>query len=147
MFDIDSALRTLIERGGSDLHLKVNSPPVVRLQGELAHLEGFSPLTPEETEAALRHIAEARSLSEFEEAGEADFSYSISGLSRFRVNVFKQRGLYSVVMRRVVPAPPVIESLAAETDPHTGLDATGGCKVATVSHGDRRPQNGEPATP
>src|SRR5262245_16286139 len=101
MFEIDTALRTLIERGGSDLHVKVSAPPIVRLHGELAHLEGFGPLSPEETEKAFHHIAEERSIAEYEEAGEADFSYSISGLSRFRVNVFKQRGSISIVCRAI----------------------------------------------
>jgi twitching motility protein PilT len=50
MFEIDSALRTLVERGGSDLHVKVGVPPTVRLHGELAHLEGYEPLTAEDTE-------------------------------------------------------------------------------------------------
>src|SRR3954449_1807179 len=83
MFEIDSALRTLVERGGSDLHVKVGVPPTVRLQGELTHLEGFPALTSEDTADALDHIAEARSKEEFEQAGEADFSYAIRGLSRF----------------------------------------------------------------
>jgi twitching motility protein PilT len=123
MFEIDSALRTLIERGGSDLHIKVKSPPIVRLHGELAHLEGYQPLTPEETEKAFHEIAEVRSQTEFEEAGEADFSYAISGLSRFRVNVFKQRGTISIVCRAIpfdirsveeLGLPSVVTQLADE---------------------------------
>ena len=92
MFEIDPALRTLVERGGSDLHVKVGVPPTIRLHGELAPLEGYQPLSGEDTEKAFHDIAEVRSLTEFEQDGEADFSYSISGLSRFRVNAFKQRG-------------------------------------------------------
>ena len=59
MFDIDTALRTLIEREGSDLHVKVGAPPIARLHGELAHLEGYQPLTPEDSERAFREMAEA----------------------------------------------------------------------------------------
>ena len=81
MFDIDSALRTLVEREGSDLHVKVAAPPIVRLHGELMPLEGYGPLSAEDTEKAFHDIAEVRSLTEFEEDGEADFSYSIPGLS------------------------------------------------------------------
>ncbi len=123
MFDIDSALRTLIEREGSDLHIKVNAPPIVRLHGELAHLEGYQPLTGEDTEKALRDIAEPRSLNEFEEDGEADFAYAISGLARFRVNAFKQRGSISIVCRAIpfeirsieqLGLPDVVRSLAEE---------------------------------
>src|SRR5262245_28765033 len=101
MFDIDSALRTMVEREGSDLHVKVGVPPTARMHGELAHLEGYQPLTAEETEAAFKHMAEARSLAEFEEAGEADFSYALADVSRFRVNVFRQRGTTSIVCRAI----------------------------------------------
>src|SRR5689334_4729552 len=123
MFEIDSALRTMVEREGSDLHVKVGAPPTVRLHGELAPLEGYQPLTPEETERALQGIAEPRSVGEFEEAGEADFSYAIEGLSRFRVNVFKQRGSISIVCRAIpfeirsvddLGLPPVVTRLADE---------------------------------
>ena len=58
MFDIDSALRTLIERDGSDLHVKVGVPPTARLHGELAPLEGYQPLRPDDTEKAFQDMAE-----------------------------------------------------------------------------------------
>ncbi|MGB7686613.1 MAG: type IV pilus twitching motility protein PilT [Solirubrobacterales bacterium] len=123
MFEIDSALRTLIEREGSDLHVKVNAPPIIRVHGELAPLEGYQPLSPEETEKAFRDIAEPRSQAEFEQGGEADFSYSVPGFSRFRVNAFKQRGSVSIVCRAIpfdirsveeLGLPPVVTSLAEE---------------------------------
>jgi twitching motility protein PilT len=123
MFDVDSALRTLIERGGSDLHIKVGVPPTVRLHGELAPLEGFQPLEPKDTEQAFHDMGEVRSLTEFEECGEADFSYSIKGLSRFRVNAFRQRGSISIVCRAIpfdirsvddLGLPPVVTKLAEE---------------------------------
>jgi twitching motility protein PilT len=123
MFDIDSALRTLIERDGSDLHVKVGVPPTARLYGELAPLEGYQPLRPNDTEKAFQDMAEVRSLTEFEECGEADFSYSIKGLSRFRVNAFKQRGSISIVCRAIpfdirsveeLGLPSVVTKLAEE---------------------------------
>jgi len=123
MFDIDSALRTLIERDGSDLHVKVSAPPTVRLHGELTPLEGYQPLTDKDTEKAFHDIAEVRSLTEFEQDGEADFSYSIPGVSRFRVNTFKQRGSISIVCRAIpfeirsveeLGLPPVVTRLAEE---------------------------------
>src|SRR6188472_4540732 len=123
MFEIDKALRTLIEREGSDLHVKVNSKPIIRQHGELVFLEGYEPLTEEDTEKAFHDIAEVRSLTEFEEAGEADFSYSIPGLSRFRVNTFKQRGSISIVCRAIpfdirsvddLGLPTVVTKLAEE---------------------------------
>src|SRR5665811_1479170 len=101
MFEIDSALRTLVERGGSDLHVKVAAPPTIRLHGELTPLEGHQPLSGEDTEKAFHAIAEVRSQTEFEADGEADFSYAIPGLSRFRVNTFRQRGSTSIVCRAI----------------------------------------------
>ena len=71
MFEIDKALRTLIEREGSDLHVKVNAPPIIRQHGELMPLEGYEQLSGEDTEKAFHDIAEVRSLTEFEEDGEA----------------------------------------------------------------------------
>src|SRR4051794_9330818 len=123
MFDIDSALRTLVERGGSDLHVKVGVPPTVRLHGELCPLEGYEPLQPKDSEQAFHDIAEVRSLTEFEESGEADFSYSIPGLSRFRVNAFRQRDSVSIVCRAIpfeirsveeLGLPEVVTDLAEE---------------------------------
>ena len=123
MFEIDSALRILVERGGSDLHVKVGVPPTARLHGELAPLEGYPVLKPEDTEHAFHDIAEVRSLTEFEECGEADFSYSVPGLSRFRVNAFKQRDSVSIVCRAIpfeirsvedLGLPSVVTSLAEE---------------------------------
>ncbi len=123
MFDIDSALRILVEREGSDLHLKVGSPPVARMLGQLIPLEGFGDLADADTEQALGAIAEARSLSEFEDEGEADFSYALEGVSRFRVNAFKQRGSTSIVCRAIpftirsiddLGLPEVVRSLAEQ---------------------------------
>jgi twitching motility protein PilT len=123
MFEIDSALRTLVERDGSDLHVKVASPPMLRLHGELVPLEGHAPLSGEETEKTFHEMAEVRSQTEFEADGEADFSYSIPGVSRFRVNAFKQRGSVSIACRAIpfeirsveeLGLPPVVTSLAEE---------------------------------
>jgi twitching motility protein PilT len=101
MFEIDAALRTLVEREGSDLHVKVAAPPTIRLHGELAALDGYEPLSDKDTEKAFHDIAEVRSLTEFEEAGETDFSYALPGVSRFRVNAFRQRGSISIACRAI----------------------------------------------
>jgi twitching motility protein PilT len=123
MFDIASALKTLVEREGSDLHVKVDSPPIARMHGELIPLEGFGVLSAEDTERAFRDIAEERSLTEFEEDGEADFAFALPDVSRFRVNVFKQRGAISIVCRAIpfkirsideLGLPEVVRSLAEE---------------------------------
>src|SRR6201996_3901150 len=123
MFDIATALRTLVQREGSDLHVKIDSPPVARMHGDLIPLEGFGKLSAEDTKQAFHDIAEPRSLTEFEADGEADFSYAVPGVSRFRVNVFKQRGAISIVCRAIpfqirsiddLGLPPVVRELAEE---------------------------------
>ncbi len=123
MFDIDSALRFLVEGGGSDLHVKVPATPMVRIDGELTPVPGSEPLAPEDTEQALRHIAVETALEEFQQVGEADFSYQVPGLSRFRVNAFRQRGSIAIVCRAIpfqvrtvddLGLPEVIRTLADE---------------------------------
>ena len=115
MFDIDAALHWLVEREGSDLHVKVPAPPMARIHGELRPIEGAEPLTAEDTEAALRahphRRAPARRSSTRD--GEADFSYAIPGLSRFRVNAFRQRGYVSIACRAIPFQVRTIDDLGA----------------------------------
>jgi twitching motility protein PilT len=102
MFDIESALRTVVEMGGSDLHVKVGSPPIIRVDGELAPLDGAQPLNDEDTQRALGVIlSDERRRTEFTEIGEADFAYAIKNVSRFRVNAFRQRGSVSIACRAI----------------------------------------------
>jgi twitching motility protein PilT len=101
-FDIDAALRYVVDREGSDLHVKVDSPPMARVHGALQPIDGSEPLTEQETEAALEHILTDQGLlQEFATEGEADFSYELSGISRFRVNAFRQRGSVSIACRAI----------------------------------------------
>jgi twitching motility protein PilT len=121
--DVVEALTRLVALGGSDLHMKVPSPPMARLDGALIPLDEES-LTPQDTEQALKTIlVDERKLREFMEAGEVDFAYAIPGLSRYRVNAFRQRGSISLVCRAIPYAvrtidelnlPPVIRELAEE---------------------------------
>jgi twitching motility protein PilT len=125
MFQLDEALRWIVENEASDLHLKVKSPPLGRVHGTLRPLGQWEPLTNEDTERVVHEMIgdHADKRSEFEDENEVDFSYAIPGLARFRVNAFRQRGTVSVVMR-VIPygvktvaelgLPPVISELADE---------------------------------
>ena len=75
MFDIDHALRTLVERGGSDLHLKVAAPPMTRIDGLLSPIEGQEPLTAAETQGAVHHMLDDPvKLEELATEHEVDFS-------------------------------------------------------------------------
>jgi len=124
VFDIDKALCTLVQLGGSDLHLKVQRRPMTRVDGELRPIESDDPLTPEDTKnAVLTMLHDPIKLGELDNEHEVDFSYSITGIARFRVNAFLQRGSLSLVCRAIphtirsvsdLKLPPVISSLAEE---------------------------------
>ena len=108
-FDLDHALRYLIAAEGSDLHLKVPSYPLIRLHGHLEPIAGTERLFPEDTRQALAQmLQDPDKIAEFEAENEVDFSYSVEGLGRFRVNAFLQRGSVSIVMRAI---PVVIKSV------------------------------------
>jgi twitching motility protein PilT len=123
-FDLQRTLQKVVDKGGSDLHLKVPAPPLVRVQGKLQPVEDEEPFTPADTERVLREmLTSSERLSEFARDGEIDFSYTVGGLARFRVNAFRQRGSISVALR-VVPfgiktveelgLPEVVSKLAEE---------------------------------
>lgn len=108
---IDGLVSKLVELGGSDLHLKAGAPPMVRVDGLLDALEGEEVLRPVDTEEVLREIIPDVMNKEFSEDGEADFSYAVGGVGRFRVNAFRQRGSISIVMRFIPFGVPKFEDL------------------------------------
>ena len=87
-------LHAAVERGASDVHLKVGQPPIIRFDGELQPLEGWPPLDTLELEELVREVGAslAPRLATFERTGELDTAYQRPGLPRFRVNAFRQRG-------------------------------------------------------
>jgi len=112
MFDIDAALMRLIELEGSDLHLKVPARPIIRRHGMLEPLEGAEPLKHEDTESTLFQILrDEAKLESFRNEREVDFSYSIPGVARFRVNAFVQRGSVSLVLRAIPFEIKTVEEL------------------------------------
>src|SRR3954453_8344939 len=143
--DLHATLRTAVDSGASDIHLKSGQPPVARRDGLLERLEGFAPLTEADLEQALAQITVGlpKQLEGFQNTGELDMAYTAEGLPRFRVNVFRQRGHISFAFRAIpkkVPTfgdlflPPGVERLAEE---HRGLvlvtGATGSGKTTTLA--------------
>ena len=108
---LEDLANRLLELGGSDLHLKVGTPPAVRVRGLLTYVEGYDTLRPEDTEEFLKVLIPDNLVSEFEHDGEADFSYAVAGVGRFRVNAFKQRNSVSIVMRFIPFGVPKFEDL------------------------------------
>jgi twitching motility protein PilT len=98
---LERMLTTLVESKGSDLHLTVGSPPMIRVNGELQPLPDYGKLNPSDT-ALLAHSAVSPEQWEtFQRHKELDFAYSIKGVSRFRGNFYAQRNSYGAVFRAI----------------------------------------------
>ncbi|MDH3628679.1 MAG: type IV pilus twitching motility protein PilT [Acidobacteriota bacterium] len=120
---INDLLKMTTERGASDLHLKVGSYPVIRVNGKLIPMTDQKRLMQEDTIAMAFSIMSARQKQKFKDHFELDMAYSVPGLGRFRCNVFQQRGTVGLVLR-VIPVkiltvrelhlPPVLEQIAQE---------------------------------
>jgi twitching motility protein PilT len=142
MFDVHAALRELVARGGSDLHLKVGSPPLYRVQGALGPVEGMPALSAQETEDALHTLLiDQVKLKEFADDHEVDFSFEIAELARFRLNAFRQRGFISLACRAIptkiltieeLALPPVVRELAEEERGIVLLTGTTGSGKSTT---------------
>ncbi|SHK50404.1 type IV pilus twitching motility protein PilT [Thermocrinis minervae] len=106
-------LKRAIELGASDIHLRVGSAPVIRVKKQLKRLDDFPVLEEKHMELFLKEVLERnrRKLAEFEEYGETDVSYSLPGVARFRVNVYKQRASFGMALRVVPYSVPPFESL------------------------------------
>ena len=120
---INDLLKIASERKASDLHLKVGSHPVLRINGELVPLVETKRLMQEDTIAMAFSIMSNRQKQKFKDNLEIDIAYSVPGLGRFRCNVFQQRGTVGLVLR-VIPVkiltvrelglPVVLEKIAQE---------------------------------
>ncbi|MFL6256964.1 MAG: type IV pilus twitching motility protein PilT [Pyrinomonadaceae bacterium] len=117
---LSDLLKKLIEMGGSDLHLTTNTPPQVRVDGHLRPIEGVRTLSSADTKSLAYSVLTDAQKHRFEEALELDFSFGVRGLSRFRANLFNQRGAVGAVFRAIpyeiksfddLGLPPVVSSL------------------------------------
>ena len=111
MLDLDALLHEAVRREASDVHIKVGSPPYLRIDGVLEPVAAMPDVTAADTERVAFAIMPKARADEFLECQEADFAHTVSGLGRFRVNVFRQRGSVGMVLRRVLPGIPSFESL------------------------------------
>jgi twitching motility protein PilT len=107
--ELDTMLVSLVRAGGSDLHLTVGAPPTVRVHGSLHYLPEYGALQPKHTLMLARAAANDTQWEQLLATNELDFAYSVEGLSRFRVNVYLQRGSCAAVFRAI---PHQIKSLA-----------------------------------
>lgn len=119
MATLHELLKVMMDRKSSDLHVTTNSPPQVRIDGELVPLD-LPPLTPIDTKQMIYAILTDAQKHKFEEENELDLSFGVKGLSRFRANVFLQRGAVAAVFRAIpfqiktfseLGLPPIVSDL------------------------------------
>ncbi|MGI9036294.1 MAG: type IV pilus twitching motility protein PilT, partial [Pyrinomonadaceae bacterium] len=113
-------LRKMTDMGGSDLHITTGSAPQARVHGHLHPLDGYRPFTPAETKQLAYSVLTDAQKHRFEENLELDFSFGLKGMSRFRANLFNQRGAVGCVFRAIpyeiktfdaLGLPPVVSEM------------------------------------
>jgi len=107
---IDDLLRLVVERGASDLHLSVGVPPILRVDGQLAPTN-FERLTPQDSQRLVYDILTDEQIQRFEQTYELDFSYSLHKVSRFRVNIYRDKGTVAAAFRVIPQRIPTIREL------------------------------------
>ncbi|HUF32450.1 MAG TPA: PilT/PilU family type 4a pilus ATPase [Acidimicrobiales bacterium] len=140
---LDGLLAALAKAEGSDLHVKVGSPPRIRVHGTLSRIEGEESVQPAVTAAMAQAIMRPDVFERFDRSADVDFAYSVPGIGRFRANAFRQRGSVALIFRMVQSStasfadlglPDVIGRLALE---HRGLvlvtGPTGSGKTTTLA--------------
>src|SRR5207247_2383428 len=117
---LSELLHKLSELGGSDLHITTGTAPLVRVHGQIRPLDGYHQLTSSETKQLAYSVLTDAQKHRFEENLELDFSFGVKGLSRFRANIFNQRGAVGAVFRAIpyeiksfddLGLPPVVKKL------------------------------------
>jgi twitching motility protein PilT len=115
---IDELLEHMVARDASDLHVTVGTPPVIRVRGEIARVDEYAPLTQEETQDLLYRILSSEQQKNLEIKRQLDFSHSIPGLARFRVNVYFQRESIGAAFRLIPAEIKTLEELGIPSTLH-----------------------------
>ena len=117
--ELVEVLKTAAQSGASDIHLVIGKPPLMRLNGEISEVPGFPKIGAEESKRLIYSILYEEQRAKFEETWELDCSFSVSGLARFRVNVFLQKNGVEAVMRVInskIPTPEQLRLSKSITD-------------------------------
>jgi twitching motility protein PilT len=143
--ELNDLLRRAVDSGASDIHLKLDRPPMVRRDGSVAPLEGVDPLTEADLDSYLRAVTAVapQRYDLYHESGDLDIAYTSGDLPRFRVNAFRQRGATSFALRVIPKDVPRFEQLGLPegirklAEEHRGLvlvtGATGSGKTTTLA--------------
>src|ERR687888_2114170 len=110
-YSIDDLLEQMVARSASDLHVTTNSAPVIRVRGEIQRLDGYETLSSEDTQQLLYRILSSERQKHLEIKRQLDFSHSIPGLARFRVNVYFQRESLGAAFRLIPEDLKTLEEL------------------------------------
>jgi twitching motility protein PilT len=128
---IDELLEHMMTENASDLHVTTGSPPVIRVRGEVQRLHGFDTLTPEDTQQLLYRILSSEQQKQLEIKRQLDFSHSIPGLARFRVNVYFQRETIGAAFRLIPAELKTLEELGIPSSLHTLAEKPRGLVLVT----------------
>jgi len=108
---VDKLLSAILDDDVSDVHFKVGSKPIVRRSGSIVHVEEFSVMKSEHLRRIIMEMLNERQAEKFSAGEELDLGYALQGSSRFRVNIYHQRGTPAMVMRRIPFEVPEIDQL------------------------------------
>src|SRR5580765_332514 len=128
---IDELLEHMVARDASDLHVTVGTPPVIRVRGEVERLDEYAPLTSEDTQQLLYRILSSEQQKQLEIKRQLDFSHSIPGLARFRVNVYFQRESIGAAFRLIPAELKTLEELGMPSTLHLLTDKPRGLVLVT----------------
>jgi twitching motility protein PilT len=110
-FDFADVITRMTEERASDVHLSPGFPPAIRIRGRVVPLEGYAPLTPQETRDTVYSLLNDDQRKRFESRKQLDLAYAVPGVARFRVNCFFQRGSISAAFRRIPHEVPQLREL------------------------------------
>jgi twitching motility protein PilT len=128
---IDELLERMVDANASDLHVTTGTPPAIRVRGEVERLPGFDSLDAETTQQLLYHILSSEQQKHFELNRQLDFSYSIPGLARFRVNVYFQRESIGAAFRLIPTELKTLEELGIPDSLHVLAEKPRGLVLVT----------------
>ena len=127
---LDALLRTMVERGASDLHLRCGEPPIIRLHGEMTRLDGAA-LDAPALETMVRSIMPERNRREYQDSNDTDYAYELTGVARFRANALKDRLGPAAVFRQIPATVVTVEQMGISAEVQKLCQLTKGLVLVT----------------
>src|SRR5205807_9707553 len=134
-YSIDDLLEQMVARSASDLHVTTHTPPAIRVRGEIERLDSYRPLTAEDTQQLLYRILSSERQKQLEIRRQLDFSHSIPGLARFRVNVYFQKESIAAAFRLIPDELKTLEELGIPSSLHQLAEKPRGIVLVTGPNG------------